>query len=167
MSGKAIKDEPLENSSLHSASNRTSNTSNSGGNIVLSGILSKRGRNKLYHPWVLRSVTIDDQSTLRYYDGKTLKGIVSLTGCAVEPFAAADGRNFAFEIKNISVEKSFQESSLMLAASSSAEQQLWIQTINQYSQRLLQSKANFAYESFDVSYLLLIEINYECFSHKI
>jgi hypothetical protein len=131
--------------------------------VVKKGILSKRGRKMLFRPWVLRTVILDDQNNLSYYDGNTLKGIVNLEGTTttIVPTDKADGRKFAFEITNIAQVGPLQTHSLLLAAGSQAEAEEWVDVISTTMRKnhFSSKKTAFQYESFDVS------IPYCLFSH--
>ena len=129
--------------------------------VVKKGILSKRGRKMIFRPWVLRTVILDDQNNLSYYDGNTLKGSVSLEGTTTTlvPTEKADGRKFAFEITNISQVGPLQTHSLLLAAGSQAEAEEWVDVISTTMRKNhFSSKTAFQYESFDVSNISLLAI---------
>lgn len=121
--------------------------------IIKKGILNKKGRKKIFRPWVLRTIVLDDRHMLSYYDGTTLKGCINLIGTSTNlvPPEKADGRNFAFEITNISTTRTFQRNSLLLAASSQAEADEWVNAIISMMQKHDSAKVNFEYESFEVS----------------
>ena len=120
--------------------------------IVKRGILSKRGRNKLYHPWTLRTIIVDDRANLYYYDGKALKGEIDLKGAIIQIVKAdaAEGHQFAFEISNITSKNALQSASLILASSSKSEADEWVDVLSALARVTSSTKINFAYESFDV-----------------
>lgn len=121
--------------------------------IVKKGILSKRGRKKIFHPWVLRTIVLDNRNVLTYLDGKTLKGTVNLEGTTVSlvPPEKANGRQFAFEISSISNTRALQTTTLMLAASSLKEAEDWVEAIVSLTAKHVSSKGNVHYESLEVS----------------
>jgi hypothetical protein len=92
------------------------------------GILAKKGMGKLFKPWTLRTVYVDLNQRLAYFDGTTLKGEILLDGVSVRSLTLeeADGRPFAFEISNINGVRRTQNNMLVLAASSAQEAQEWI-----------------------------------------
>jgi hypothetical protein len=122
--------------------------------IVKKGFLTKKGRKRIFRPWVLRTIILDDRNILSYYDGRTLKGTVLLEGTTTTliPPDKADGKHYAFEITNISNKKALQTSNLILAASSEHEADEWVEAIFSLAKKQPSSKANFQYESFEVSY---------------
>lgn len=124
------------------------------GSIIKQGILLKKGRNKIYHPWVLRSFTLDDQSILRYYDGRKLRGQISLTNAVIEHVlpSRADKKSYAFEIGNIITDSALQKSSMLLVASSEFEMNDWIQALRLGANKPTVTKGALSYESFDVSF---------------
>eukprot|EP01040_Poterioochromonas_malhamensis_P004815 gene4815-5169_t len=133
-----------------SSTGKLSDYSNMGG-IIKKGILSKRGRKKIFRPWVLRTIVLDDRNMLSYYDGRTLKGSFSLEGTstAFVPPERADGRLFAFEITNIQHTGALQSNSLLLAAGSQPEAEEWIEAIISLMRKHVSMKVNIQYESFD------------------
>lgn len=97
--------------------------------VVKKGILSKKSRSKyISGPWTLRTVILDSDNTLSYYDGRVLKGEVLLAGTMVNHVTqdVADGNTFPFQISNISLVKRSQTSSLLLAAGSFQEADDWV-----------------------------------------
>ena len=72
---------------------------------------------------------------LYYYDGKKLKGEISLIGTLCKKLNPneAEGNPFAFEISNIRSEKSDNYVKLVLAASAEIEAMTWIEEISQAS----------------------------------
>ncbi len=95
---------------------------------IKKAILSKKGMGKMIRPWVLRTVVLDRNHNLLYYDGNKLRGEISLSGTIARHVEAdlADGRPFAFEIANISGVKKHQNSSLLLAASCQQDAKDWV-----------------------------------------
>ena len=79
-------------------------------------------------PWALRTLVLDSDNKLSYYDGKTLKGEVILAGTMVNHVTqdVADGKAFPFQISNISQVKTSQSTSLLLAAGSFQEADDWV-----------------------------------------
>lgn len=144
-------------------------------NTVLRGILSKKGRNKLYQPWAIRTVILDDESTLRYFDGQSLRGEVDVVGCFLRTLTPdqADGRSHAFEIANISEKGALKSSSLILAASSALEAQAWMDaliTASHQTKKKIEptARSNYSYESLDVSFCpflfnILASIIFSCY----
>jgi hypothetical protein len=124
------------------------------GNIVKKGILLKRGRNSLYHPWYLRTVVITDKNKLMYYDNDKLKGMVSLIGCVIRmiPPSEIGGKPFGFEIAGIAQQKASQENRLILVAGSENEVLEWMEAL-EVAHRMYAStvKTTFEYESLGVS----------------
>ena len=49
-------------------------------NIIKSGVLMKKGTGLVYRPWNRRTISIDTQNRLSYYDAGTLRGD---NGCAL------------------------------------------------------------------------------------
>jgi hypothetical protein len=97
--------------------------------IVKKGILSKKSRSKyISGPWTLRTVILDSDNRLSYYDGKVLKGEVLLAGTMVNHVTqdVADGKTFPFQISNISLVKRSQTTALLLAAGSFQEADDWV-----------------------------------------
>jgi len=125
--------------------------STTSGSVIKQGILLKKGRNKIYHPWVLRTFILDDQSILRYYDGRKLRDQISLTNAVVEtvPPNRADRRSYAFEIGNIITDSALQKSSILLVASSEFEMNDWIQALRLGANKPTVTKGALPYESFD------------------
>jgi hypothetical protein len=120
--------------------------------IVKKGFLTKKGRKRIFRPWVLRTIVLDDRRVLSYYDGRTLKGTVLLEGTTTTliPPEKADGKHYAFEITDISNKKALQTSNLILAASCEHEADEWVEAISSLAKKQPSSKANFQYESFEV-----------------
>ena len=117
-----IQDEVMEAESSIPPPRRTSR-------IIKKGILSKKGRSKFMSgPWALRTLVLDSDNKLSYYDGKTLKGEVILAGTMVNHVTqdVADGKAFPFQISNISQVKTSQSTSLLLAAGSFQEADDWV-----------------------------------------
>lgn len=124
--------------------------------IIKRGILNKKGRRKLFRPWTLRTIIIDDQDKLLYFKGSVLKGEVMLKDIHVRhlPPEKADGKKFAFEISNIPSDSPLRSDSLLLAAATEAEAADWVDIISSIVFKKSSSKTNFEYESFQV-YLIL------------
>jgi hypothetical protein len=126
--------------------------------IVKKGILSKKGRKKIFRPWVLRTIVLDNRNILSYFDGRTLKGTVNLHGTTTTPLPPdkADGRSYAFEVSHISKHGALQGSSLILAASSAGEAEEWVNAINSLTRKHDTSTSTFQYESLEVSFPILL-----------
>ena len=105
--------------------------------ITKKGILSKKSRSKLFSvPWALRTIILDSENKLYYYDGKVLKGEIILAGTVIDHIAhqdMADGRSFAFQINNIMSVKRTQTTSLTLAAGSYQEADDWVTCLTKAS----------------------------------
>ncbi len=144
--------------SVAPGANRSSSPSVPGtvdwGTTVKRGILLKRGRNSLYHPWYLRTVIITDKNNLLYYDNDKMKGAVSLIGSTIRmvPPSEIGGKPYAFEISNIGQQKTSQENRLILVAGSENEVLEWMDAL-ETAHRLYAStvKATYQYASLGVS----------------
>jgi hypothetical protein len=99
--------------------------------FIKKGILSKKGMSKLLRPWSLRTIVLCSNQKLQYYDGKTLKGEISLVGTKINHISPliADGRDFAFEISNITGLKLSKIPVLILAAGSTYEANEWVEAL--------------------------------------
>lgn len=121
--------------------------------IVLKGILSKRSRNLFIRgPWALRTVLLYSNNKFFYFNGKVLKGEVSLAGTEVSFVSPelADGRNYAFQIANIKTEKRVQSSTLIFAAGSQQEAEDWVYNLSA-AVKSLDTLSKTAYITFEVS----------------
>ena len=107
------------------------------------GILLKKGRNKIFRPWVLRTVVLESANRLLYFDGSKLRGEVHLDGTTINPVPKeqADGKPHAFEISNIATAKRTQLGSLLLAASSVQEASEWINALQRAINSCSQQKS--------------------------
>lgn len=95
---------------------------------IKKGILSKKGMGLVIKPWVLRTIILDHNCKLLYYDGNVLKGELHLHGATVsyaDP-SHADGRANAFQLANVYNIKKQQKTTLLLAASSKQETDEWV-----------------------------------------
>lgn len=121
--------------------------------IVKKGMLAKKGRKRIFRPWALRTIILDNRNILSYYDGRTLKGSLNLEGTNVTliPPEKADGRSFAFEVSNISNTKTIQSNNLILAAGSQAEAEEWVDAIISLTRKHFSAKSTSQYESLEVS----------------
>ena len=126
--------------------------------VIKQSILQKRGRSQLYQPWVLRTIVLDSNYCLSYLDGENLKGIFSLKDTTVNLLTPeqANGRQFSFEICNISTSKVSQQNSLVLAAASGAELKSWMAALN-FAIRAANHQLT-EYISFDVIVHFLISL---------
>lgn len=126
--------------------------------IIKGGILAKRGRGQFIKPWSLRTIIIDQNKQLFYYDREVLKGNVDLEGTTIRylPPTEADGRENAFEIMNISNVKATQDRSLILAATSLKEAEEWVDVLMNSATVSSSSKIFMAeYESLQVFQFML------------
>lgn len=101
--------------------------------VIKKGILSKKSRSKFMSgPWTLRTVVLDTDNKLLYFDGKQLKGEIILAGTMISHLAQdiADGKMFPFQIINISSVKRTQTTTLTLAAGSFQEADDWVSCLN-------------------------------------
>ena len=106
------------------------------------GILAKKGMGKIYKPWSLRNIYVDLNQSLAYFDGTTLKGEIQLDGVTVRQLSPeeADGRQYAFEIGNISGVRRTKDNVLILAASSAQEAQEWIECLRAASSSTIRAR---------------------------
>ena len=104
--------------------------------------------------WSLRTVILDSENKLLYYDGKTLKGEILLAGTEVEHAMeeAGEGRQFPFRITNISSVKRTQTSTLTLAAGSHKEADEWVIALAAAAAGSTQSSAVAGYVTFEVGH---------------
>lgn len=128
------------------------------GKVVKKGLLNKKGRKKIFRPWAFRTVVIDNQDHLYYYDGSVLKGEILLKDVKVRHILPekADGKRFAFEIFNIPMDSPLRCDSLILASASEADAADWVDTITSIVHRKNTAKTNFEYESFEVRFIFLL-----------
>lgn len=100
---------------------------------VKKGILSKKSRSKyMTGPWTLRTVVLNSDNKLLYFDGKVQKGEIILAGTMINHMKPdpSDGRIFPFQITNISSVKMTQTSAMTLAAGSYQEADDWVTCLN-------------------------------------
>jgi hypothetical protein len=127
--------------------------------ILKKGILSKKSRNMfIAGPWALRTIYLNADNTLHYYDGKTLKGVVNMTGTVVNHIKnpSGDAGSYAFEISNISSVKRGQMNSLMLAAGSFQEAEDWVAALTKASLGSNLNSAGLSYVTFEVCSCVLL-----------
>ncbi len=124
------------------------------GDIFKKGIVLKRGRNRLYHPWYLNSVVVTDQNLLLYFDGETLKGKVSLQGTSVRILSPQEitGKPYGLEISNVPSKKMLKEDRIVFVVGSEHEATEWLNAF-ETAQRMYMSRSTTKYESFGVSLL--------------
>jgi hypothetical protein len=111
---------------------------------VKKAILSKKGMGKLIRPWVLRTIVLDRNNKLLYYDGKQLKGELLLEGATARHIDSdmADGRPFAFEVSGLGGTKKHQNSSLILAASCINDANDWVEALTKAANALPVQKSH-------------------------
>lgn len=131
---------------------QTNGISSSGTDVVKRGILLKRGRGKVYHPWQLRTVIIRSDYKLYYFEQEILKGTITLEGtkvCAIDTETAGN-RPYGFEISNIPHTVTCKVNSLILVAGSEVERDDWIHAI-ELAARFAAKSVDTSYTSFGVS----------------
>lgn len=111
---------------------------------IKKAILSKKGMGKLIRPWVLRTIVLDRSNKLSYYDGKQLKGELSLEGATARHIDSdlSDGRQFAFEVSGLGGTKKHQNNSLILAASCINEANDWVEVLTKAANALPVQKSH-------------------------
>ena len=106
------------------------------------GILMKKGMGKLFRPWTLRTVYVDVNQMLSYYDERqTLKGELNLEGANIRYLTSeeADGRDNAIEISNISGIM-MKNNILVLACGSLTEANDWFDCLTAAANSTIRSR---------------------------
>lgn len=123
---------------------------------VKKGILSKKSRSKyMSGPWTLRTVVLNSDNKLLYFDGKVLKGEIILAGTMINHLKQdlSESRVFPFQITNISSVKMTQTSTMTLAAGSYQEADDWVTCLNKAAAGSTSTGAA-GYITFEVSVLI-------------
>lgn len=128
---------------------------------VKKGILSKKSRSKyMSGPWTLRTVVLNSDNKLLYFDGKVLKGEIILAGTMINHMTPdpSDGRVFPFQITNISSVKMTQTSAMTLAAGSYQEADEWVTCLNKAAAGSTSTGAA-GYITFEVGVITLFALS--------